>query len=63
MINDGLSAPLHPGAEKYYKEAGLDVGRRPTVEGAGQGCPAPSFLRVATVSTVRIAPLWFMLVA
>ena len=20
---DGLSAPLHPGAEKYYKEAGL----------------------------------------
>ncbi len=23
MISDGLSAPLHPGAEKYYKEAGL----------------------------------------
>ncbi|TCS66225.1 TAXI family TRAP transporter solute-binding subunit [Primorskyibacter sedentarius] len=23
MANDGLSAPLHPGAEKYYKEAGL----------------------------------------
>ena len=23
MIKDGLSAPLHPGAEKYYKEAGL----------------------------------------
>lgn len=23
MVQDGLSAPLHPGAEKYYKEAGL----------------------------------------
>ncbi|MCV6597624.1 MAG: TAXI family TRAP transporter solute-binding subunit [Mangrovicoccus sp.] len=23
MVSDGLSAPLHPGAEKYYKEAGL----------------------------------------
>jgi TRAP transporter TAXI family solute receptor len=23
MIKDGLSAPLHPGAVKYYKEAGL----------------------------------------
>ncbi|WP_299555764.1 TAXI family TRAP transporter solute-binding subunit [uncultured Tateyamaria sp.] len=23
MAKDGLSAPLHPGAEKYYKEAGL----------------------------------------
>jgi len=23
MIADGLSAPLHPGALKYYKEAGL----------------------------------------
>jgi len=23
MIKDGLSAPLHPGAAKYYKEAGL----------------------------------------
>jgi TRAP transporter TAXI family solute receptor len=23
MISDSLSAPLHPGAEKYYKEAGL----------------------------------------
>ena len=23
MIKDGLSAPLHPGAMKYYKEAGL----------------------------------------
>ena len=23
MISDGLSAPLHPGAIKYYKEAGL----------------------------------------
>ena len=23
MIKDGLSAPLHPGALKYYKEAGL----------------------------------------
>ena len=23
MISDGLSAPLHPGAERYYKEAGL----------------------------------------
>lgn len=23
MMADGLSAPLHPGAEKYYKEAGL----------------------------------------
>ena len=23
MANDGLSAPLHPGAEKYYREAGL----------------------------------------
>ncbi|MEX0757942.1 MAG: TAXI family TRAP transporter solute-binding subunit [Tistlia sp.] len=22
MIKDGLSAPLHPGAEKYYKEQG-----------------------------------------
>ena len=22
MVNDGLSAPLHPGAEKYYKERG-----------------------------------------
>ncbi len=22
MIKDGLSAPLHPGAEKYYKERG-----------------------------------------
>ena len=22
MIKDGLSAPLHPGAEKYYKEMG-----------------------------------------
>ncbi len=23
MIKNNLSAPLHPGAEKYYKEAGL----------------------------------------
>jgi len=23
MVKDGLSAPLHPGAEKYYKEVGL----------------------------------------
>ena len=23
MISDGLSAPLHPGAERFYKEAGL----------------------------------------
>jgi TRAP transporter TAXI family solute receptor len=23
MVKDGLSAPLHPGAIKYYKEAGL----------------------------------------
>jgi hypothetical protein len=23
MIADGLSAPLHPGAIKYYKEVGL----------------------------------------
>lgn len=23
MVKDGLAAPLHPGAEKYYKEAGL----------------------------------------
>jgi len=23
MIKDGLSAPLHPGAVRYYKEAGL----------------------------------------
>ena len=23
MIRNNLSAPLHPGAEKYYKEAGL----------------------------------------
>jgi len=23
MIKDGLSAPLHKGAEKYYKQAGL----------------------------------------
>lgn len=23
MVKDGLSAPLHPGAAKYYKEAGL----------------------------------------
>jgi hypothetical protein len=23
MVSDGLSAPLHPGAEKYYREAGL----------------------------------------
>ena len=23
MIKDGLSAPLHDGAAKYYKEAGL----------------------------------------
>ncbi|MEA3232181.1 MAG: TAXI family TRAP transporter solute-binding subunit, partial [Thermodesulfobacteriota bacterium] len=23
MIKDGLSAPLHDGAVKYYKEAGL----------------------------------------
>jgi TRAP transporter TAXI family solute receptor len=23
MVTQGLSAPLHPGAEKYYKEAGL----------------------------------------
>jgi len=23
MIKHGLSAPLHPGALKYYKEAGL----------------------------------------
>ncbi|RLC20647.1 MAG: C4-dicarboxylate ABC transporter substrate-binding protein, partial [Deltaproteobacteria bacterium] len=23
MIKDGLSAPLHNGAKKYYKEAGL----------------------------------------
>ncbi len=23
MVKDGLSAPLHPGAEKYYKEIGL----------------------------------------
>jgi TRAP-type uncharacterized transport system substrate-binding protein len=22
-VKDGLSAPLHPGAEKYYKEKGL----------------------------------------
>jgi TRAP transporter TAXI family solute receptor len=23
MVSDALSAPLHPGAVKYYKEAGL----------------------------------------
>jgi hypothetical protein len=23
MIKDGLSAPLHPGAIKYYKEKGI----------------------------------------
>ena len=23
MVSDGLSAPLHPGAEKAYKELGL----------------------------------------
>ena len=23
MIKDGISAPLHPGAVKYYKEKGL----------------------------------------
>ena len=23
MVTDGLSAPLHPGAEKYYREVGL----------------------------------------
>ena len=23
MVSDGLSAPLHPGAERYYREAGL----------------------------------------
>ena len=23
MMTDGLSAPLHPGAAKYYKEKGL----------------------------------------
>ena len=23
MVKDGLSAPLHPGAVKYYKEAGV----------------------------------------
>ena len=23
MVSDGLSAPLHPGAARYYKEAGL----------------------------------------
>ena len=23
MIKDGLSAPVHPGALRYYKEAGL----------------------------------------
>jgi TRAP transporter TAXI family solute receptor len=23
MVKNGLSAPLHPGAEKYYKEKGL----------------------------------------
>jgi TRAP transporter TAXI family solute receptor len=22
MVKDGLSAPLHPGAERYYKEKG-----------------------------------------
>ena len=40
MIKDGLSAPLHPGAAKYYKEKGFDVafnahGRHP-VSGAGR---------------------------
>ena len=28
MIKDGLSAPLHKGAIKYYKEAGFDVAFR-----------------------------------
>jgi TRAP-type uncharacterized transport system substrate-binding protein len=23
MASDGLSAPLHPGAERYFREAGL----------------------------------------
>jgi TRAP-type uncharacterized transport system substrate-binding protein len=23
MVKNGLSAPLHPGAEKYFKEKGL----------------------------------------
>ena len=23
MVSQGLSAPMHPGAEKYFKEAGL----------------------------------------
>ena len=23
MVRNALSAPLHPGAERYYKEAGL----------------------------------------
>ncbi|WP_341647935.1 TAXI family TRAP transporter solute-binding subunit [Thauera humireducens] len=35
MIKEGLSAPLHEGAVRYYKEKGLDVSPSDAVCGAG----------------------------
>ncbi len=29
---DGLGAPLHPGAERYYREIGLINGKPPAAE-------------------------------
>ena len=40
MVKDGLSAPLHPGAAKYYKEKGPDVGLEAGREGR-KALPVP----------------------
>ena len=50
MVKDGLSAPLHPGAAKYYKEKGW-ISKRPratryytVLHGAGCEASAPLVL-------------------
>jgi hypothetical protein len=43
MTRVALSAPLHPGAEKYYKEAGLMCAGGGDGRGRGAWCPALSF--------------------
>jgi uncharacterized protein len=35
----GVSLPLHPGAERFYREKGMDVAKLPAAEGAGSEIP------------------------
>ena len=52
MIKNNLSAPLHDGAAKYYKEQRLDVISPVQVPGRGHQCSRPDTFsrRVTTIS-------------